>query len=67
MKQRPIKPLVDALRELGAEINYLENEGFPPLEIHGKKIEKFCQNSSQYFFTVYYFIIIDWRKFRKTV
>ena len=40
MKQRPIKPLVDALRELGAEINYLENEGFPPLEIHGKKIEK---------------------------
>ncbi|PPZ91203.1 3-phosphoshikimate 1-carboxyvinyltransferase [Cloacibacterium normanense] len=40
MKQRPIKPLVDALRELGAEINYLESEGFPPLEIHGKKIEK---------------------------
>ena len=40
MKQRPIKPLVDALRELGAEINYLENEGFPPLEIQGKKIEK---------------------------
>lgn len=40
MKQRPIKPLVEALRELGAEIKYLENEGFPPLEIHGKKIEK---------------------------
>lgn len=40
MKQRPIKPLVDALRELGAEINYLENEGFPPLEIQGKKIDK---------------------------
>ena len=40
MKQRPIKPLVDALRELGAEINYLENGGFPPLEIQGKKIEK---------------------------
>ena len=40
MKQRPIKPLVDALRVLGADINYLENEGFPPLEIHGKKIEK---------------------------
>lgn len=40
MKQRPIKPLVEALRELGAEINYFENEGFPPLEIHGKKIEK---------------------------
>ena len=40
MKQRPIKPLVDALRELGAEIDYMENEGFPPLRIQGKKIEK---------------------------
>lgn len=40
MKQRPIKPLVDALRELGAEIEYMENEGFPPLRIQGKKIEK---------------------------
>jgi 3-phosphoshikimate 1-carboxyvinyltransferase len=40
MKQRPIKPLVDALRELGAEINYLENEGFPPLEIHGKELKR---------------------------
>lgn len=40
MKQRPIKFLVDALRELGAEISYLEKEGFPPLKITGKKIEK---------------------------
>lgn len=40
MKQRPIHPLVDALRQLGAQINYLENEGFPPLEIQGRKIEK---------------------------
>lgn len=32
MNQRPIKILVDALRELGAEINYLGNEGFPPIE-----------------------------------
>lgn len=40
MKQRPIKPLVDALKDLGADIRYMENEGFPPLEIHGKKIEK---------------------------
>ena len=38
MKQRPIKFLVDALRDLGAEISYLENEGFPPLKISGKKI-----------------------------
>ncbi|WP_442905748.1 3-phosphoshikimate 1-carboxyvinyltransferase, partial [Kaistella sp.] len=40
MKQRPIKFLVDALRDLGAEIFYLENEGFPPLKITGKKIIK---------------------------
>jgi 3-phosphoshikimate 1-carboxyvinyltransferase len=40
MKQRPIKFLVDALRDLGAEISYLENEGFPPLKITGKKLEK---------------------------
>jgi 3-phosphoshikimate 1-carboxyvinyltransferase len=33
MKQRPIGVLVDALRELGADIHYLENEGYPPLRI----------------------------------
>ena len=37
MKQRPIKILVDALRSLGADITYLENEGFPPLKITGRK------------------------------
>lgn len=40
MKERPIKILVDALRELGAEINYLENNGFPPLRIKGKQLNK---------------------------
>lgn len=40
MKQRPIRFLVDALSNLGAEISYLENEGFPPLKIIGKKLEK---------------------------
>ncbi|MDB5132592.1 MAG: aroA [Mucilaginibacter sp.] len=35
MKQRPIGILVDALRELGAEIEYVENEGFPPIKIKG--------------------------------
>ena len=33
MKQRPIKILVDALRHLGAQIEYLEEEGYPPLRI----------------------------------
>ena len=33
MKQRPILFLVDALRKLGANISYVEKEGFPPLKI----------------------------------
>jgi 3-phosphoshikimate 1-carboxyvinyltransferase len=33
MHERPIKDLVDALRTLGAKIEYLENEGCPPLKI----------------------------------
>ena len=36
MKQRPIKVLVDALNKIGAEIRYLENEGFPTIYIKGK-------------------------------
>lgn len=38
MRQRPIGILVDALRELGADIEYLENEGYPPLRITGKEL-----------------------------
>jgi len=38
MKERPIKILVDALKQLGAKIEYLENEGFPPIKITGQKI-----------------------------
>jgi 3-phosphoshikimate 1-carboxyvinyltransferase len=40
MKERPIKILVDALNQLGAEITYEEKEGFPPLKIKGKKLTK---------------------------
>lgn len=39
MKKRPIGPLVEALKALGADISYLEEEGFPPLKIKGKKLE----------------------------
>ncbi|WP_114765331.1 3-phosphoshikimate 1-carboxyvinyltransferase [Vibrio rhodolitus] len=35
MKERPIGHLVDALRQAGAQIEYLENENFPPLKIIG--------------------------------
>ena len=38
MKERPIKILVDALRQLGADIKYEEKEGFPPIRIKGKKL-----------------------------
>lgn len=38
MKERPIAILVDQLRQLGAEIEYLENDGYPPLRIKGKSL-----------------------------
>lgn len=53
MKQRPIGILVDALNQLGAKIEYMENNGFPPLKIYGshlkgKTIELDGSISSQY-------------------
>jgi 3-phosphoshikimate 1-carboxyvinyltransferase len=39
MKQRPIGILVDALHKLGAKIEYLENDGFPPLKIFGSHLK----------------------------
>ena len=39
MRQRPIGPLVDALRQLGARITYLDREGFPPLQITGAALQ----------------------------
>ena len=39
MKQRPIKPLVDALKVFGADIQYVEQDGFLPLQIHGKTFQ----------------------------
>ena len=38
MLQRPIGILVDALRALGAVINYAGEEGYPPLHIRGSKL-----------------------------
>ncbi len=40
MQERPIKILVDALSELGADISYIKKEGFPPIKIKGKEILK---------------------------
>jgi len=53
MKERPISPLVEALRDLGANIEYLEKEGFPPLKIVGQdliggKVEIESSTSSQF-------------------
>lgn len=38
MRKRPIGPLVEALRELGAKIEYAGVEGYPPLKISGRKL-----------------------------
>ena len=38
MHQRPIGVLVDALRHLGASIEYLQKDGFPPLRIRGRPL-----------------------------
>ena len=53
MKNRPVKILVDALRAVGAQIEYTEKEGFPPLQIKGQimkggEIELDGSVSSQY-------------------
>ena len=53
MQQRPIEVLVDALRKLGADIQYESREGYPPIRIRGKRIiEKYtslpANVSSQY-------------------
>lgn len=40
MKQRPIGILVDALREIGAMIDYVENEGYPPIHIKGGLVQQ---------------------------
>lgn len=39
MKHRPIRVLVDALRALGADIEYIGDEGYPPLRINGHSLE----------------------------
>lgn len=39
MQQRPIKILVDALNSLGAKIEYLKHEGYPPLKIYGSHLK----------------------------
>jgi 3-phosphoshikimate 1-carboxyvinyltransferase len=39
MKNRPIGLLVEALRRCGAQIEYLEKEGFPPLQMQGKPLQ----------------------------
>ncbi|WP_418500980.1 3-phosphoshikimate 1-carboxyvinyltransferase [Flagellimonas sp.] len=40
MQERPIQVLVEALRSLGADIQYVKQEGYPPLKISGKKLTK---------------------------
>lgn len=44
MKERPIGPLIKALREIGFTIEYTERDGYPPILI--RKVEKFIQNNN---------------------
>lgn len=51
--ERPIAPLVEAMRQLGAKIHYLERVGYPPLSIepavfHGGRVTLDASHSSQY-------------------
>lgn len=39
LRARPVGPLVDALRALGADIEYATREGFPPLDIRGRRLD----------------------------
>ncbi len=39
MQERPIKELVEALKELGANIEYLKKGGYPPIKIKGQKLK----------------------------
>ena len=53
MHDRPIKILVDALNDLGADVKYIDKTGYPPLKINGKKLNVFnvsldAKISSQY-------------------
>ena len=53
MHDRPIKILVDALNDLGADVKYIDKKGYPPLKINGKKLNVFhvsldANISSQY-------------------
>ena len=50
MKQRPIGVLAEALKKLGADIEYLEKEGYPPLKINSPK--KFPFHSLLYLLTI---------------
>ncbi|MEK9755900.1 MAG: 3-phosphoshikimate 1-carboxyvinyltransferase [Bacteroidota bacterium] len=40
MQERPISVLVDALKDLGADIRYIKNEGYPPLKIKGRLLNQ---------------------------
>ncbi|MDO5664722.1 MAG: 3-phosphoshikimate 1-carboxyvinyltransferase [Bacteroidia bacterium] len=39
MHERPIYPLVDTLKAIDADIEYMQNEGYPPLKIKGKRLK----------------------------
>ncbi len=70
MRERPIKPLVDALQQLGAVITYVSKDGYPPIAIKGKQLHGGTTNvdasvSSQ--FTSALLLIAPWLKESLTI
>ncbi len=66
MRQRPIGPLVDALRHMGADISYLGEAGFPPLRIgspdpsQSGKVIKMNGSVSSQFYTALLLVAAKW-------
>ena len=52
MKQRPISELVHALRDLGADITFTENEGYPPLQINGSRYFGLAANVMKFYILI---------------
>ena len=66
MKERPIQILVDALKTLGADISYVEKEGFAPLKIKGAQIaRRFCSHRWKCQQPIHLFFVVDCTKPRK--
>ena len=65
MQERPIKILVEALEQLGVEISYEKEEGYPPIRIKGKKVTAskvtLAANVSSQYISALLLVAPNWR------